>query len=137
MDHTYTVTLTPDGGIEIAPFPTSNSLKYMQEQVGGYVEHLEMACNTTPLDMWVNEEGLLQQLDYNPLASWIITRTWQHYYQPTDHIAYIVGNAVITGSTPDGDTRGITLHELHNLTDIIEEFANEGGFAITREDESA
>lgn len=129
----YTVTLGTNGDIIIGPYPDSESLKFMQETVGGYVEHLDITCKGFGLDMWVNEEGLLKSLPYNALASYIVNQTWIEHHVPVDE-PYIVGDIVITGGTPDGDARGLTLDEMRAIARMSEDFAALYGIDITIED---
>ena len=129
----YTVTLGTNGDIIIGPYSDSESLKFMQETVGGYVEHLDITCKGFGLDMWVNEEGLLKSLPYNALASYIVNQTWIEHHVPADE-PYIVGDIVITGGTPDGDARGLTLDEMRAIARMSEDFATLYGIDITIED---
>ena len=130
----YCVTLSPNGDITIQPFQRrteDGNLKFLQTQVGGFIEHLDIDCGMFPLDMWVNEEGLLIGLERNDLASYIVDVTWR--LAGNVGIPDIVGNVVITG-TDDGDTRGLTLDEVKAISDMAHDFAHEYNYSITVED---
>jgi hypothetical protein len=132
----YYVTLTPDGGIEIGPFDAGDTLggtlPFLQDQVQGYIEHLDVICKDKNLDLWINEEGLLRGLPYNAVASEIVNKTWTALHYPTDG-SFIVGNAVILASDDDGETRGLTLEEVGAVSSIVMGFAEENGIDVTVE----
>ena len=126
----YCVTLSPNGDITIQPFPPETedgNLKFLQSEVDGYIERVGVNCGSFPLDMWVNEEGLLVGLEPNELASYIADKNYHSYS------AYIVGNAVITGSNGP-NTRGLTLDEVKAISDTAHDFADLHGLAVTVED---
>ena len=130
----YCVTLSPDGGITIQPFPPETedgNLKFLQSEVDGFIERVGVDCGPFPLDMWVNEEGLLIGLEPNELATYIVDTTWLARYESVG--ANIVGNAVITGSNGP-DTRGLTLDEVKAISDMAHDFADLHGLAVTVED---
>ncbi len=129
----YTITLGTNGDIIIEPFSDTDNLPIMQNAVGGYVEHLDITCKGFGLDMWVNEEGLLRGLPYNALASYIVNQTWIEHHVPVDE-PYIVGDIVISGGTPDGDSRGLTLDEVRAVADMANDYATLYGIDITVED---
>ncbi len=130
----YCVTLSPNGDITIQPFPPETddgNLKFLQTEVDGLIEHLGVDCGPFPLDMWVNEEGLLRDMERNKFASYIVESTWLARYDSGG--ADIVGNAVITG-TNDGDTRGLTLDEVKAISDMAHDFADKYHYSIAVED---
>lgn len=129
----HIVTLGTSGDITIAPFPEKDSLKFLQEGVGGYIEHLSITCKTWPLDLWVNESGLLEGLPYNALASYIVNQTWIEHHVPADE-PFIVGDVVITGGTDDGDTRGLTLDEVGAVGEMVKDYAALYNIDVTVED---
>lgn len=129
----HTITLSPNGDITIGPYPDQDSLVFLQEEVQGYIEHLDITCKGKFLDMWVNEEGLLRGLPYNALASYIVNQTWIEHHVPVDE-PYIVGNVVITAGTPDGDNRGLTLDEVRAIADMAKDYATLYGIDITVEE---
>lgn len=126
----YSVTLSPNGDITIQPFPPETedgNLAFLQNEVNGYIERVGISCGPFPLDMWVNEEGLLIGLEPNDLASYMADKNYESYS------AYIVGNAVITASNGP-DTRGLTLDEVKAISDTAHDFADLHGLAVTVED---
>lgn len=94
------LTITTDGTIQKRPgVPSYDDLT---AAVGGWIEAVAITEGVT---MWVNEEGKLQDLDLNPVA----TAVAHGAIQTADWIA---GPAVITGTTPEGDERELTDDEV-------------------------
>jgi hypothetical protein len=67
------VVIQPDGVIELLEdeldedgFPP---LKVMQDHVGGFIEHVVVSFKGKRVDAFVNEEGKLQDLDFNLKAT--------------------------------------------------------------------
>lgn len=83
--------LTPGKGIRIDTDGTMTTIDVtlggLQQAVGGYVERVAISDGRV---MWVNEEGLLVGLDWNPVAQILFDRR----YGPER--ALIVGNVVVT-----------------------------------------
>lgn len=98
----YAVKIPANGKPEVVPFPrpaqSGEQYKVMSNAVGGYIEHVSVFCADRSLDMWVNEEGLLQRLPYNPLATYLYQK------RTGSDDALIVGDAIITSSNSQGDT---------------------------------
>lgn len=75
------------------------TLEELQGFVGGYIELVRMEGQ---IDMFLNEEGLLQELPYNPIASVLAS-------QGTGHQMNIVGDVIMGAFDPaaerdsDGD----------------------------------
>jgi len=61
-----------DGTIEEVAVDKDNSLKQMQDAVGGYIELIYLSDNKV---MVVNEEGLIKRLPYNHTASKLAGQT--------------------------------------------------------------
>ena len=63
----------PEGRITVDTDCPSNDLRTLQEAVGGYLEAVTLTrpqvSRTGPYLGYVNEEGLLHGLEYNPLAA--------------------------------------------------------------------
>ncbi len=57
-------------------------LDWLQKAVGGYIERIPVNIGGEPYEVYVNEEGLIEKLPYNELASHIVNIT-------------LVGNVVI------------------------------------------
>jgi hypothetical protein len=108
------VVITPDYEVEIVPDPVTLDLKFLQTEVDGWIENVEIAVGKSRLQMWVNEEGLLKRLPYNPLA----THLYNFERGPG---GVIVGNVVITGLA-DGDAWTLSKAEFVALMDEIVQF---------------
>lgn len=87
--------------------PFNESLKALQEQVGGLLEHfiINEGLNQLYIDMWIDDEGklkghkptfLLCDDDGNPVDS-------------------IVGNCVFTKYDTDGNTYGLTQDDINEV----------------------
>lgn len=89
-----------DESIEVLDLDAEQgSLKVLQDAVDGWVQVVDLAPT---LSIWVNEEGKMNGLPYNGIA----TAIYQDRFGAVD---IIVGNAVLTGGTDDeGDTIGLT-----------------------------
>jgi hypothetical protein len=101
------VVITPDYEVEIVPDPVTLGLDFLKKEVGGWVEVVHLEMESTLVQMWLNEEGLLKRLPYNSLA----THLYGH--------SHIVGNVVITGLDDEGDACTLTEAEFVELMDRI------------------
>jgi len=90
---------------EVIDGDENEPVAYMKSVVGGYLESIHL--RNMGVTMWINEEGKLLGLPFNPLG----TLFWEAEFGKTD---VIVGNVVLTGY-PD--------HE-GNLTGLPKEFAD-------------
>ena len=77
------------------------TLEVMKEIVGGHIELLKLPGG---VDLWLNEEGLLIGLEPNLLVN--------------GHL--IVGDVFFSGSTPDGDTVGLTEDQKRSALSFLE-----------------
>jgi Domain of unknown function (DUF3846) len=94
------VIIRTDGSREVAEFDNSTCYEVLSGAVEGLIECVPLLDQKT--DLWVNEEGKLNGLDQNEIA----TKLWVDNYGYTD---VIVGNVVVTGGTDDeGYTLGLT-----------------------------
>jgi Domain of unknown function (DUF3846) len=75
-----------------APEGDGASLRFMQGIVGGYIEHLGMPDGK--LDVWLNEEGKLEGLPINDVATNLLWQ-WDPRFRGQD---VLVGNVVLTGN---------------------------------------
>lgn len=93
------ITLTAEGEAkEIELVQDEAQLKILQEAVGGWVQAIDF---TPTLTLWCNEEGKLNGLPINPMATFL----WERYFGFTD---IICGNVIFTGGTGDeGETLGL------------------------------
>lgn len=88
-------------------------LKFLQAQVGGYIEAVDFEVNDTEYTLWLNEEGKILGLPYNGEATSMVS----HRLFPND---YIAGQAVVTGGTgPEGETLPLTDEDVLVLNDYF------------------
>lgn len=67
--------INTDGSYEIVRYsPTDDSLKIMQEIVGGLIEPVDLS--KLDMTLWANEEGLLMQLPVNTIATALVAWAW-------------------------------------------------------------
>jgi hypothetical protein len=89
---------------------TEGALAVLQDAVDGYVQAIDLTPNMT---MWCNEEGKLDGLPNNSIA----TAIFQEKFGAVD---IIVGNAVITGGVDDeGETIGLTAEQVEKLQHLF------------------
>ena len=58
-----------DAKPKIIDIPLTESLAFLQQQVGGYVEVVNFTSQSNPFIAIVDEEGLIHEKQYNELAS--------------------------------------------------------------------
>lgn len=110
--YVITVTILEDGiDVEAVEHP-GDTVDYdtLSNAVGGYIERVSLRSPEFPqpeapesfaFDIWVNEEGLLQALPFNPIVSLLAKASgWQG--------DGLVGNAIITGNDGSPDTAPLT-----------------------------
>jgi hypothetical protein len=98
------VIIKTDGTKSIVEFEVGKSYNLIKDAVGGYIQVVPLA--KAKADLWVNEEGKLDNLPQNPIG----TSLWVDEYGYTDTI---VGNIIITGGTDEnGDTLGLSLEQV-------------------------
>jgi hypothetical protein len=79
----------------------------LSEAVGGLIEAVSLPSGLT---LWVNEEGKLNGLPVNKIATDLFTREFGAQYD------IIVGNAILTGGADDeGETLGLTDEQIVEL----------------------
>ena len=99
------VAVRADLRTEVLEFTEGNFLVLAQGVVGGLVEAVKL---DTGLIMWVNEEGMWSEKDYNPLASEILAQLGQ----PQG----IRGDVFFTGdSDEDGLMMGLEAQDIHDI----------------------
>lgn len=109
----------PNGGYEEKSLPVDDgsTLRELQQEVGGYIERISFDTTDGDLDLWVNEEGMLQRLDINLMAMWLTARlrgSRRPFTEP------ILGTGVFASGDEEGNTRSLTpamLAELHRLVE--------------------
>lgn len=98
------VVIKTDGTKDIVEFEVGNSFDLIQKSVGGYFQVIGLPKSNA--DLWVNEEGKINRLPQNPLA----TGLWVDEFGYTDAIC---GNVIITGGVDEnGETLGLTLEQV-------------------------
>ena len=94
------VVITTDGSKEVVEFEVGGSYDLLQQKVGGWFQ--VVALEQREADLWLNEEGKLNNLPRNPIATSLFRSEYGDY-------DFIVGDVVITGGVDDnGDTLGLT-----------------------------
>ncbi len=110
------VVITPENSVVVAEMPVGDTAEYnfISTAVEGWVQMVALTYDLTGVCLWVNEEGKLNDLAYNPLATLI----WEACFGFTD---VIVGTAVLTGGTDEnGDTLGLTDEQVKNILAIAQ-----------------
>jgi hypothetical protein len=98
-----------DGNKELVDFEEGTFLNIAQKAVGGWIQVVPLP--TKDIDLYLNEEGKLNGLDQNPIA----TALWSEDYGLTD---YIVGDVIITGGyNENGETVGLADTQISALMD--------------------
>lgn len=109
------VVITTDNKVEVAQMPANSTEEYnfLSTAVGGWIEMVSLVDDLAGIVLWVNEEGKIDQLPYNPLA----TTIWETCFGFTD---VIVGNAVLTGgSDEDGETLPLTNKQVETILALV------------------
>jgi hypothetical protein len=98
------VIIKTDGTKDIVEFEVGKSFDVIKNAVGGYFQVIGLP--KSGVDLWVNEEGKLDNLPQNPIG----TSIWVDEYGYTD---VIVGNIIITGGADhEGETLGLSLEQV-------------------------
>ena len=109
MKNQVALTLTTQDTSEIAFFEIGDSYSMIQKAVSGWIECVRL---NNGVDMWVNEEGKILDLPYNPTATAIF---WANFGFMSD---VIVGNVIFTSSNDEGDTIGLNVSQVEYLKEI-------------------
>lgn len=107
------IVITASNEISVREF-TSPLYESIGKVVGGWIAVVRPMGLTRPFCMIVNEEGLLLELAYNAVGSYL--------YETRKHGSPILGNIVIMkeGMTPEGpDIIGLTNDEVKALKEIL------------------
>lgn len=102
------------GAVELHEVSEEAESDFLTEAVGGWFQCVPLERNLRGFYLWCNEEGKLEDLPINPVATglWIIS------YGPTDTIC---GDVVITGGVDgNGDTLGLSEAEIDKLEKFLE-----------------
>jgi len=84
------IVITVDGLQKDIEISEDISLKTLQDAVGGFIQSVDLLG----LTMWINEEGKIDNLPFNPFA----TILWEAAFGKTD---VILGDIVLTGLPDD------------------------------------
>lgn len=97
-----------DGTKEVTLFTEGTFLELAQKTVGGWIQLVRLGDRG---DLYLNEEGKLDQLPQNPIA----TALYSEEYGLND---FIVGDVIITGgANSEGETVGLSEEQLASLFD--------------------
>ena len=106
------------GELNTAELPENQGLSFLQEQVGGLVQVIDLVGELEGVSLWVNEEGKMYGLPINDSA----THLWEKSYGKTDVIA---GNVVLTGGADDaGETMALTDEQVEMITNALLEMVS-------------
>jgi hypothetical protein len=64
------------------------------------------------VDLWLNEEGKIYNLPTNEFGTVL-------FFREFNLLDRICGNIVITSSTKNGDTVGLTVKQIEQLTELL------------------
>ena len=90
-------------------FEIGESYEMLKEGVGGWLELVRLNHG---VDMWVNENGIAENLPYNATATAIY---WSNFGFMSGQI---FGDVVFTNSNAEGDTIGLTVGQGGYLNQI-------------------
>ena len=90
-------------------FEIGDSYQMLRAGVGGWIELVRLNHG---VDMWVNENGIAENLPYNPTATAIY---WSNFGFMSGQI---FGDVVFTNSNAEGDTIGLTVSQFEYLNEI-------------------
>lgn len=115
MSTKQVVVIETDGSVKVDQMPAGGSAEYqyLNTAVAGWIQCVDLDEALEGVTIWVNEEGKMEGLPYNALA----TLVWETSYGFTD---VIVGNAVLTGGTDDdGETLGLTDEQVAKILALV------------------
>ena len=96
------IKITTQDKFEVVEY--EDKLEVLQQMVGGLIEYVPV-CNN--IDMIINDEGKLEGLDINPLATILFSYD------------YIVGDALIVGINDEGENISLTDKEIERILFVI------------------
>lgn len=106
MEKKYVLKVAADGRVEREPFDAEDSLGQLQRAVGGYIERVPLELQRG-IDLFVNEEGLLNGLPLNRVLTEFAT-------QDSGWIE-LRGDGVFAAHDGEGETVGLTEAECAEL----------------------
>ena len=106
MKNQLALIIKTDGTKEVVLFTEGSFLELAQKTVGGWIQLVRLGDRG---DLYLNEEGKLDQLPQNPIA----TALYSDEYGLND---FIVGDVIITGgANSEGETVGLSDEQLGAL----------------------
>lgn len=111
----FVVKVPAEGAIVKAPFDKEHSYKQLSDAVGGYIE-----CAVIPrvghsgpyeVDCFVNEEGLLKHLPFNPRLTAFASSVYD---------GPLVGDGIFVGHDGEGETVGLEERDADELVKMLE-----------------
>lgn len=115
MMNNTAVIIRSNGSIEQTNFTVGDSYLLLSDTVGGMIECVHIGLG---IDMWLNEEGKILDLPYNPTATGFF---WTAYGFMSD---VIMGDVILTGSDGMGETIGLNQEQMDWLNDGLSVFAD-------------
>jgi hypothetical protein len=113
MDTKQVIVITPEQEVSVQQMPIANEYDFLNTAVAGWIQAEELSEDLEGITLWVNEEGKLNNLPYNPLA----TILWEMSYGFTD---VICGTAVLTGGSDDeGETLPLTDEQVAKILAVV------------------
>jgi hypothetical protein len=117
------VVINTEGEIIAAHMPDTGTLEFLQGEVGGWIERVPFPIDG--IDAWINEEGkyaphtlpdgtVQEGLPLNTVATRLMNNARLLF--PGDWIA---GNMVLTRSTDEGETVGVTTADIASLDTLL------------------
>jgi len=100
-----------DNSIEVGHY--TMDLRWLQKQVGGYIEAVDLQ-QPDGLVMWCNEEGKLQGLPVNNIATMLFEKVFGF------GVDYIAGDVVVCCSK-EGDNADLSEAGFKMITEAVEE----------------
>ncbi len=113
MSTKQVIVITPEHEVSVQQMPMADEYNFLNTAVAGWIQAVPLDDNLEGITLWVNEEGKLNNLPYNPLA----TILWEMSYGFTD---VICGTAVLTGGTDDeGETLPLTDEQVAKILAVV------------------
>jgi len=109
MTEQVALILTTQDDLFAKTFEVGDSYQTISDGVGGWIELVRL---NNGVDMWVNDNGIAENLPYNPTATAIY---WSNYGFMS---GTIFGDVVFTSSDDTGETTGLTVAQFDYLNEI-------------------
>jgi hypothetical protein len=109
MAKNIALTLTTKDELFVDEFEIGNSYRLLSNAVGGMIECVGLRNN---IDMWVNDNGIAENLPYNATATAIY---WSNFGFMS---GTIFGDVIFTSSDGMGETIGLTKEQGEYLREI-------------------